>query len=177
MPTPENGVEVIRYPDKILTHEQAIAKIRVLRRQRLSVILATGVFDEIHEGRMDHLNGSKAQGDVLFVGIENDEASGIIKGEEYKLVHPVHHRIIKVSELEPVDFVFGFNDMPYDEVGCGALIERYRTLNPTALAISTWDPEFDRKRFQAEKSGIKTATVEFVQRELSTMLLHHYGHE
>ncbi len=180
MPAVDTKIEAPPYVAKILTHEGAIAKIRALRERGRPVFLAQGVFDTIQDWHINlfnvHSNGSEANRHVLFVGVENDEAAGILK-REYGLAHPLDFRIASVAKQDGVDYVFGFDDVPYYDIGCAALIRRYRGLQPTALAVSNLDPDPGLKQFQAKQSGIGITIAEFHPTELTTSQLYHYGYE
>ncbi len=176
MLTPDYGAENNRCSDKILTHWTAITTIRGLRQKGLSVVLAPGVFHGIHDETLDYLIGAKGTKHVLLAGVESDDSAHLIKAEEYGPIEPQQKRVHTVAGLAPVDFAFGFHDRPYGKVGYARLIERYRELNPSALAISDWDPNCDCLQWVATQSGIETILVPFIQRAESTSWLHHYGH-
>jgi rfaE bifunctional protein nucleotidyltransferase chain/domain len=65
---------------RILDRNRLIARVAIARRQGARVVLANGCFDILHVGHVRYLEGARALGDLLVVGINNDEQVRQLKG-------------------------------------------------------------------------------------------------
>lgn len=90
--------------EKILTSTQAAEKADALRAEGKKIITTNGAFDMLHVGHLDQLEEAKAQGDVLFVGINSDEAIMNEKGDSRPLI-PQDARAAMLAALTCVDYV------------------------------------------------------------------------
>ena len=86
-----------------------VEQLAIARQQGLSVILANGCFDPLHVGHVRYLEGAKALGDVLVVGINSDEQVRRMKGKGRPLI-PQSERAEIVASLAAVDFVTIFDE-------------------------------------------------------------------
>ena len=73
------------------------------------VVFTNGCFDIIHAGHVDYLNKAKAQGDVLIVGLNNDNSVKRIKGEKRPIINEKERAFI-LSNLKAVDYVIYFEE-------------------------------------------------------------------
>jgi rfaE bifunctional protein nucleotidyltransferase chain/domain len=94
---------------ELLTLEALVARAGELRRRGLEVSFANGHFDLLHVGHLRYLNGAKARGDVLVVGVNGDASVARLKGAGRPIV-PAVERAELVAALEPVDFVVIFDE-------------------------------------------------------------------
>lgn len=161
---------------KIIGYQEAITKIRENRGRGLCVILASGVFDIVHIGHIDYLTQAKSAGDLLFVGVERDEYARLSKGIN-RPFNPLEIRLAFLSAIQPVDFVFEYNDIPICGGSPEIYMKRYRELNPDLLAVMYWNPLIDQKRNLANQVGIKLLTVNIDRRNSTTNLLKLIGYE
>ena len=83
----------------------------VARRQQAGEhgVFTNGVFDLLHQGHLRYLEGARARGDFLVVGINDDESVRRIKGPKRPLV-PAAERAELVAGLACVDYVTIFGD-------------------------------------------------------------------
>lgn len=81
-----------------------VADARARGRQ---VSLANGHFDLLHVGHLRYLQGSKAEGELLIVAINDDDSVRRLKGPGRPLV-PAAERAELLAALEPVDYVVVF---------------------------------------------------------------------
>ena len=86
-----------------------VQQLAIARQQELSVIFANGCFDPLHVGHVRYLEGAKALGDVLVVGINSDEQVRRMKGKGRPLI-PQSERAEIVASLAAVDFVTIFDE-------------------------------------------------------------------
>jgi rfaE bifunctional protein nucleotidyltransferase chain/domain len=89
---------------RILDRNRLIARVAIARRKGARVVFANGCFDLLHVGHVRYLEGARALGDILIVGINSDEQVRALKGEGRPFV-PERERAELVSALRVVDFV------------------------------------------------------------------------
>ncbi len=73
------------------------------------VVLANGCFDILHVGHVRYLNGARARGDLLFVGVNSDASVRRLKGEGRPILDQ-QARARLVAALECVDCVVIFEE-------------------------------------------------------------------
>lgn len=159
--------------EKILKYKEAVSKIRESRERGLKVILAQGVFDIVHIGHIEYFREAKKLGDVLFVGVENDDSVRINKGKKLPL-NNIHDRLEFLTELESVDYVFGFVDEPVykKDTAFDMYTQRFKDLKPNIIVASTSEltSHLELKKDQAKKAGIKIVVVDHGRKNSSTKL-------
>ncbi len=89
---------------RILDRNRLIARVAIARRAGARIVFANGCFDILHVGHVRYLEGARALGDLLVVGINADEQVRLLKGEGRPLV-PERERAETVAALRAVDFV------------------------------------------------------------------------
>jgi D-beta-D-heptose 7-phosphate kinase/D-beta-D-heptose 1-phosphate adenosyltransferase len=95
---------------KILaTREAAGAWAEGQRARGLRVVFTNGVFDLLHPGHLDSLRRARAMGDVLIVGVNDDESVRRLKGPSRPIL-PLGQRLRLLAALECVDAVVGFGE-------------------------------------------------------------------
>jgi len=111
----DTGEEVLSLPKaegltpKVRSLEE-IVKLRArFRELRKKVVFTNGCFDILHVGHVRYLNGARALGDVLIVGINSDRSVREIKGEP-RPITPELERAEIVAALACVNYVFIFDD-------------------------------------------------------------------
>ncbi|MCO5171537.1 MAG: D-glycero-beta-D-manno-heptose 1-phosphate adenylyltransferase [Planctomycetes bacterium] len=99
---------------------QVTARIEEARRKGHRVVFTNGCFDLLHAGHVHFLQGCRAQGDFLVVGLNTDASIRGLKGPD-RPVLSLDERATVLAGLEAVDMV-----VPFDEPTPVALIERVR---------------------------------------------------
>src|SRR5919112_4502136 len=94
---------------RILERNRLIARVAIARKAGARVVFANGCFDILHVGHVRYLEGARALGDLLVVGINSDEQVRALKGEGRPLV-PERERAELVAALRAVDYVTVFNE-------------------------------------------------------------------
>ena len=94
---------------ELLTLDALRERVAELRARGLRLAFANGHFDLLHVGHLRYLQGAKARGDVLVVGINGDGSLERLKGPGRPIV-PAVERAELVAALEPVDFVVVFEE-------------------------------------------------------------------
>jgi rfaE bifunctional protein nucleotidyltransferase chain/domain len=100
---------------KIETTERLIEKVAAARLAGKKIVFANGCFDLLHVGHIRYLEGAKALGDILIVGINSDRAVKILKGNERPLM-PASERAEIIAALECVDYVTIFDALTVTEL-------------------------------------------------------------
>jgi rfaE bifunctional protein nucleotidyltransferase chain/domain len=95
--------------NRILDRNRLIARVAIARRNGARVVLANGCFDLLHVGHVRYLEGARALGDLLVVGVNSDERVRELKGEGRPYV-PERERAEIVAALRAVDFVTIFQE-------------------------------------------------------------------
>lgn len=90
---------------KLLTLDQAIQK----RKSIETLVFTNGHFDLLHAGHIDYLQKARALGDALFLGLNSDVSTRLLKGEK-RPITPHADRIRVLSALEMIDAIILFDD-------------------------------------------------------------------
>jgi rfaE bifunctional protein nucleotidyltransferase chain/domain len=78
------------------------------------VAFTNGVFDLLHPGHIDVLNGARRQGDALIVGVNSDASVRRLKGPG-RPIRSTAERCYVLAALQAVDVVVSFDeDTPRD---------------------------------------------------------------
>ena len=88
-------------------------RVAALKESGRTVVFANGCFDLLHVGHVRYLEGAKAEGDVLVVGV-NSDASWAKLGKDRPLVTLQAERAEIVAALECVDLVHVFDEPTVD---------------------------------------------------------------
>ncbi|HEV2914487.1 MAG TPA: adenylyltransferase/cytidyltransferase family protein [Pyrinomonadaceae bacterium] len=94
---------------RILDRNRLIARVAIARRAGARIVLANGCFDILHVGHVRYLEGARALGDLLVVGINSDEQVRALKGRGRPLV-PERERAEIIASLRAVDLVTIFQE-------------------------------------------------------------------
>lgn len=97
----------------VLSFDEIEQVISTLKNQGKKIVFTNGCFDILHRGHVEYLQKSKAQGDILVLGLNSDSSVRELKGES-RPVNPQDDRAFILSALEAVDYVVIFSeDTPY----------------------------------------------------------------
>lgn len=100
--------------------DRAEALVREARGAGRRIVLANGHFDLLHVGHVRYLEGARAEGDFLVVGVNGDASTARRKGAGRPIL-PARERAEIVAALEGVDLVVVFESDDVTE-----LLERLR---------------------------------------------------
>ncbi len=101
-------------PQKLITSKQEIKQlINSYKMQGKKIVFTNGCFDILHSGHVSYLKGSKAQGDVLIVGLNNDESIKRLKGWQ-RPINALNDRVQVLSELSCIDHIIPFGELGDD---------------------------------------------------------------
>lgn len=94
---------------RIVDRDHLIQQVAAARDNNLSVVFANGCFDPLHVGHVRYLEGAKALGDLLIVGVNSDRQVRGMKGAGRPLVSQDQRAEI-VASLSAVDLVTVFDE-------------------------------------------------------------------
>jgi len=86
-----------------------------LRAEGRKIAFANGCFDLLHVGHTRYLEAARAEGDVLVVGVNGDEAVRALKGQHRPLL-PATARAELVAALAAVDYAVIFDELTAESV-------------------------------------------------------------
>jgi rfaE bifunctional protein nucleotidyltransferase chain/domain len=78
-----------------------------LRHSGATIVFANGCFDALHVGHVRYLQGAKAEGDILMVGVNTDASVGKLKGPGRPILDE-NARARLVAAIRGVDYVVLF---------------------------------------------------------------------
>lgn len=137
--------------EKILSREGVREVIEEHRRAKRRIVLTNGIFDLLHAGHVRYLQASRAEGEVLVVGVNSDSSARQSKGEGRPILTE-RARATLLAALNAVDYVVIF-----DELDVKPLL---RELQPDVHAKGTdYTAETVPERELAELLGIRVAIV------------------
>ena len=106
------------------------------------IVLASGVFDLLHQEHQKFLTQAKAVGDILLVGLETDARVSQIKGAG-RPVHPLSVRLANLAQLNLADYIFALPDnFGHSKIRQDFVLK----LHPHILAVSDQAPYFGEKQ-------------------------------
>jgi rfaE bifunctional protein nucleotidyltransferase chain/domain len=94
--------------ERVLDLEGARRAAEAARASGRRVVLANGCFDLLHVGHVRYLEGARALGDLLIVGVNSDAAVRRLKGPGRPLM-PASERAEILAALRAVDHVVVFD--------------------------------------------------------------------
>lgn len=92
---------------EVLEPRALAGRITKLKRAGKTIAFANGHFDMLHVGHLRYLQGARQEGDVLVVGINDDDSVRRLKGPGRPIM-PAPERAELVAALQPVDLVVIF---------------------------------------------------------------------
>jgi D-beta-D-heptose 7-phosphate kinase / D-beta-D-heptose 1-phosphate adenosyltransferase len=96
---------------KLLADGDELAQIVAEHRQHgRSIIFTNGCFDILHRGHTSYLSHAKLLGDVLIVGVNDDDSVRALKGDE-RPINPLDDRLRVLTALSCVDYVVPFGGL------------------------------------------------------------------
>jgi rfaE bifunctional protein nucleotidyltransferase chain/domain len=94
---------------KVHTLETLLPVIEEHRRNGQAIVFANGCFDLLHVGHIRYLQGARALGDVLVVGLNGDSSVRMLKGPGRPLM-PQEERAEILSAVRYVDYLVIFDE-------------------------------------------------------------------
>lgn len=88
---------------------QALQKIKQWRTENKCIVFTNGCFDLLHPGHIDYLARARALGDVLIIGLNDDNSIQRLKGPS-RPINRLADRTIMLAALKSVDLVVPFSE-------------------------------------------------------------------
>jgi len=147
-------------------NSQLRQKCSQLHAQGKKIVFTNGCFDILHSGHVNYLKQASEMGDILIVGLNNDESIRRLKGRD-RPVNTLDNRIEVLSGLACVDYVVPFGNARDDTPD--SLI---RIIRPDVFVKGG---DYKDKHLPEEKLlrkiGCKIAFVPFVYDQSTTKLI------
>ena len=106
--------------ESIVSWDDLIAHLEGLRSRR-RIVFTNGCFDVLHPGHVDYLARARAYGDLLVVGVNDDDSVRSLGKGIGRPINKLRERMYVLAHLSCVDFVTWFSEStPYE------LIKRVR---------------------------------------------------
>jgi rfaE bifunctional protein nucleotidyltransferase chain/domain len=155
----------------VLSLEEAERRARAWRAEGRRLVLANGCFDLLHVGHVRYLQGARALGDALVVGVNADASVRRLKGPGRPIM-PAAERAELVAALDGVDAVVVFDGDTAEEL--------IRRLRPDVHAKGTdysaeSVPEREAVRAGGGRVAIAGDPKGHSTRELITTILSRFG--
>src|SRR2546427_5391241 len=106
---PETNNKIETDSTRIVDRDTLVTRVQLTRRAGTRIVMANGCFDVLHVGHMRYLEGARALGDLLVVGINSDAQVAVLKGAGRPIM-PEGERAEIVASLEAVDLVTIFDE-------------------------------------------------------------------
>lgn len=95
--------------DKILTPETLKTQLSKWREMEMKIVFTNGCFDLLHPGHVDYLSKAAGLGDILLVGLNDDNSVSRLKGENRPILDQ-HSRAFLLAGLACVSGVILFSE-------------------------------------------------------------------
>jgi len=89
--------------------QQAQKIVEQWKKQGKCIVFTNGCFDLLHPGHIDYLDKAAKLGDILVVGLNDDDSIRRLKGES-RPINPLRERAIMLAALRSVDLVIPFSE-------------------------------------------------------------------
>jgi rfaE bifunctional protein nucleotidyltransferase chain/domain len=108
-------IEMVDATSLILERDKLVVRVTAEKAKGRSVVLANGCFDVLHAGHIRYLEGARALGDILVVGVNSDNQVTRLKGRGRPIL-PEGDRAEIIASLEAVDLVTIFDEPTVTEL-------------------------------------------------------------
>jgi rfaE bifunctional protein nucleotidyltransferase chain/domain len=140
--------------DKVLRLEELSERLHALREAGRTLVFTNGCYDVLHAGHLHLLEAAAQLGDLLVVGLNEDESVSRLKGPGRPVV-PFAERALLLAGLEAVDFVVGFaEDTPARLIA--------EVVPDVLVKGGDWSPERIVGREVVEGRGGRVVTIPLV---------------
>ena len=95
--------------DRILHRVDLVARVQEARQEGAKIVFANGCFDVLHVGHIRYIQGARALGDLLVVGINSDRQVTVLKGPGRPIMAATERAEI-VASFAAVDLVTIFDE-------------------------------------------------------------------
>lgn len=138
-----------------------------------NLVLATGVFDQLHSEHINFLKKAKALGKKLIVGLESDRRVRQLKGKN-RPSQPAAVRVRNLSKLGLADEIL---ILPENFDQPSQHLRFLQKVQPDILAVSSHTPFLDQKRKLMKQIGGEVVVVHQQNPQVSTSKILHEQEE
>lgn len=161
--------EVVSSPVELNYREKTKSYIKKSKEAGKRVVIVTGCFDMITSAHVKFLKRAKDAGDVLVVGIEDDNRVEAFKGS-LRPVNTISQRVEVVDAFEFVDFTFIIKGSPKEDIKT-FYTRLHKELRADILAVSEGDPHLDDRKDEIEAGGGELLVVSRYEEGSTTSLI------
>lgn len=144
-------LEYYSFPEQ----QAVIDRANQAHQQGKKVVIASGVFDLLHEAHLQYLRKAREQGDWLIVLVESDERTRELKGEG----RPIWNQGKRKEEILKLGFVDDVLILPPDFKNPLRFEEIVILLAPDVYAVSSNSVALDHKDKQMKKYNAEMRIV------------------
>jgi D-beta-D-heptose 7-phosphate kinase/D-beta-D-heptose 1-phosphate adenosyltransferase len=149
--------------EKIKTKEDLHRIVEDLKKKGKRIVFTNGCFDLLHLGHIRYLEGAKALGDILVVGVNSDHSVQKLKGPKRPIL-PEEDRAEILSGLGSVDYITIFDEEDP--------LELISILQPNILVKGgDWTKETTVGREVVERSGGGVVILPFVEKASTSIII------
>jgi D-beta-D-heptose 7-phosphate kinase / D-beta-D-heptose 1-phosphate adenosyltransferase len=149
--------------EKIKTKEDLHRIVEDLKKKGKRIVFTNGCFDLLHLGHIRYLEGAKALGDILLVGVNSDHSVQKLKGPKRPIL-PEEDRAEILSGLGSVDYITIFDEEDP--------LELISILQPNILVKGgDWTKETTVGREVVERSGGGVVILPFVDKASTSIII------
>jgi len=133
------------------------------RLQGKRIVFTNGCFDLLHPGHIDYLQKARTLGDVLIIGLNDDDSVRRLKGPT-RPINLLPDRAIMLAALKTVDIIVSFTeDTP---------LELIKSLKPDVLVKGgDYEPDDIVGAKEVRDNGGKVIVIPFVDGYSSSSLI------
>lgn len=142
---------------------QARDQVEQWKQQGKTIVFTNGCFDLLHPGHIDYLQKACELGDILIIGLNDDDSISRLKGPT-RPINPLTDRTTMLAALKPVDLVVPFTeDTP---------LELISTLLPDILVKGgDYEPDEIVGAKEVREHGGHVDVISFVEGHSTTSLI------
>lgn len=132
-----------------------ISRVRSAKEDGRKIVIASGVFDLLHEAHIQYLENAKKAGDLLVVLVESDERTRELKGKG----RPVWPQEVRAQKIKDLNFVDEVMILPPEFKTPERYEEIVLLLEPDIYAASSHSDFLDAKQELMHKYGGEVRVV------------------
>jgi D-beta-D-heptose 7-phosphate kinase/D-beta-D-heptose 1-phosphate adenosyltransferase len=145
--------------NKILSIQNVQSTITKHKAENKTIVFTNGCFDVLHAGHVSYLQQSKALGDILVLGLNNDSSVKILKGEG-RPVNNQNDRAFVLAGLASVDYIVIFDEeTPYNLI---------QLVQPDVL---TKGADYKDKEVVGQNIAKKLVLIDFIEGKSTSTVL------
>jgi rfaE bifunctional protein nucleotidyltransferase chain/domain len=130
-----------------------------------TLVVTNGCFDIIHVGHVNYLQRARALGDLLLVGVNDDDSVRKMKGDG-RPINPLQARMEMIDSLKSVDIV-----APIFSVNCSEFLEHVRPVIYTKGGDYRIDTLNKEEKSVLDMFGTRIYILKFVEGFSTTSII------